>query len=165
MSVGASWSDRRWFVTIVVMVVAADVGMAALDMGPQHLVVAAVGAVAGTAAWSVTSLAGSAAGQVRRRRAAQPLASAGADRHVKRLRGELLSTADPASAARLRARLVDVIDDQLEHAHGVSLTGEPDRARHLMGDDLAVFVSDPRAVGRLAGDSYLARVVTMIEQL
>lgn len=159
------WSDRRWFVSVVAVVVAADVGMTALDMGPRHLVVAAVGAVVGTSVWSMSSLAGTAAGQARRRRDAEPSASSGADRRVKRLRGELLSTADAASAARLHARLVDLIDDQLEHAHGVSLASDADRARQLMGDDLTAFVSDPRAVGRLASGSYLAQVVTMIEQL
>jgi hypothetical protein len=72
---------------------------------------------------------------------------------------------DDASTDRLRAALVDLVDDQLLAAHGIDRRTDPKRAAAVMGATLTAFVDDPALGRRLTKSRDLDRIVTLIEQL
>ena len=88
------------------------------------------------------------------------------DRRVMRLRtGLLYGRHDESSLERLRAGLVELVDDQLQAAHHVDRTEDPATARAVLGDELAAFVDDPRTAHALARPQHLDHILSLIEQI
>jgi hypothetical protein len=44
---------------------------------------------------------------------------------------------------RMQPRLADLVDERLRQRHGVTMAGEPGRARQLLGDPLWIFLTGP----------------------
>jgi hypothetical protein len=72
---------------------------------------------------------------------------------------------DDTPLERLRASLVELVDDQLRSAHRVDRVEDPDKARSVLGAELSRFVDDPSAAHELAQPQQLDRILTLIEQL
>ena len=69
------------------------------------------------------------------------------------------------SLDRLRATLVELVDDQLQAVHHIDRAADPAAASAVLGRDLSAFVDDPHAASRLARPSEVDRVLTLIEQI
>ena len=66
-------------------------------------------------------------------------------RRVMRLRSGLAyGQRDDAALERLRARLVELVDDQLLAVHQIDRADDPDAARTVLGDELYAFVDRHR---------------------
>ncbi len=156
---------RTPFVITVVAILVVEVAMVALGMGPEVLLVAAVGACVGSAVWCLHPLLETAAPEP------PPAAVAavpppGADHRVKRLRsGIVFSSGMDVYAERLYLNLVELIDDQLVHAHGIDRRTAPADAEAVIGTELHRFVEDPEAAKALSRPRDLDRIVTLIEQI
>jgi len=87
------------------------------------------------------------------------------DRRVMRLRSGLAYTRDDESLERLRASLIELIDDQLQAVHHIDRVDDPEGACAVLGRDLSTFVDDPHAARRLARPNQVDRVLTLIEQI
>lgn len=88
------------------------------------------------------------------------------DRRVTRLRSGLAhGRADGASFELVRARLVDVIADQLRWTHDLDLVVDQTACRVVLGDRLSSFVDDPTSAADLADPAELDRILTLIERI
>ncbi|MFI5048121.1 MAG: hypothetical protein ACHQIG_13725 [Acidimicrobiia bacterium] len=153
-------------VLIVVLTAVVTVAMVLTGMGPRLVLVVALGAVIGVSAWLLVTLARFAAPAAVWDTAAEPrdldrdTALPGAPRY--RIPG---GPYDQRVADRLHGQLVELIDDRLTAAYGISRSSDPDAARAIIGDDLASFVDDPGASRSLTDLANVERVVSRIEQL
>ena len=154
---------RHPFVTGAIAVLLVESTMLLLDMGPEPLLVAAVVAVAGCAIWCLSTLSGTAS--FIEPLADAPAPSVGADWRVTRLRSAVWSLGEEGASTRLHSTLVDLIDDQLEHAHGVTRRGDPEAAMRIMGPELQAFSERPDAARSLSRTAELDRNVSMIDRL
>jgi len=164
---GASDNDwHRPFVIITGAVTVVILLMLMLDMGPQTILIAAFGAFIGAGAWCIASLSHtSLLAKPPPRAVVLPLA-AGADRRVRALRtGILFGRALDGHSNRLHKTLLELIDDQLIHAHGIDRAVDPDGAASIIGPKLTSFVNDPDAAASIAQTKELTRIVTLIEQI
>ncbi len=76
----------------------------------------------------------------------------------------LHSRTDPRQFVRtIQPRMVQLIDERLRLRHGVTLSGEPARARELLGEPLCTFVSQP--VPKNPSPRELAALVKHVEDL
>jgi hypothetical protein len=76
----------------------------------------------------------------------------------------LHARSDPRQFIRsVQPRLVQVIDERLRLKHGVTLSGDPRRARELLGETLWVFVNEP--VPKNPTPRELAGLVKLMEDL
>ncbi len=159
--------EWRWpFLLIVGVVLLVELAMSLLDMGPEIMLVAALGAFTGTVVWTARTLAETTKGpRVAPRAFAAPRA-AGADGRVKSLRtGILFGRTMSGYTDRLHETLVAVIDDQLAHAHGIDRATEPVAAAEVIGPALTAFVSEPEAAASMTDTREINRIVTLIEQI
>jgi hypothetical protein len=158
--------NTRAVVTIVAATAAVSTFMVVSGMGPELVLVAALGCLVGTAVWQLRELADdtpTTATTTADQRVAPP---ARGDRRVMRLRtGLAYGRPDGPTLERLHATLVEAIDDQLRAVHHVDRTDDPLAARALVGDELQAFVDDPDAAASLANPRTLDRTLTLIERL
>ena len=152
-----------WTVSAVIVGI---VALALLGTGPSVVLLAAVGALAGALAWFLAGAVDRArvTGGVPGPPAADPVARL--DHRLMTMRNRIAyGRADDVSTERLRATLVDVIDDQLVAVHEIDRSADPAAAAAVLGPELAAFVDDPHAARRLARTRDLDRLVTLIERL
>ncbi len=135
-------------------------------MGPEVLLVAALGALVGLGVWALGELADATptTGVSILGRRGDPVARA--DRRVERLRSGLAhGRPDGVMLERLHDTLVEVVDDQLRVEYQIERSDDPDAARLVIGDELQAFIDDPDAPATLLRPDRLGRVLTMIERL
>jgi hypothetical protein len=152
-----------WIIGVTIVV---DVLMIVTGMGPNVLLVAALGVLVGVGLWFVVDLSDVAVGSdtTATRQVRQP--DLRAERRVMQLRSSLATgRPDRPALVNLRATLVELIDDQLRAGHDVDLATEPDRARAIMGDDLYGFVVDEDSAAMLASPRGTDQILTLIERL
>jgi hypothetical protein len=150
-------------VAIVVSILLVELTMLLLDMGPETLLVAAIVSVVASATWCLATLSGTASFTELSPYLAVPTPSVGNDLRV-RMRSALWS-ADGSSYKRLHGTLVELIDDQLEHAYGVTRRHDPAAAKVTLGPELYAFAQNPDGVTSLSRTAELNRIVTLIERL
>lgn len=156
----------RPFVATTAVVVVVVVLMTITDMEPEPLLVATFVTLLATGAWCVATLSNSIRSPNLVPRAVAVPLTIGADRRVKALRtGILFGRALGGHSTRLHQTLVGLIDDQLQHAHGIDRATDPDRAASIIGPKLTAFVNDPEAPASVASTKELTRIVSLIEQL
>ncbi|MET0663621.1 MAG: hypothetical protein ABWZ42_10865 [Ilumatobacteraceae bacterium] len=157
---------RRPVATIVAITVAIELLLVVSGSGPAVLLIAALCGLVGVVMWFIADLAEVVLDpsdvDVER---STPEFTGQTDRRVMRLRSGLAYTRDDESLERLRATLVELVDDQLEAVHHIDRAADPVAASAVLGRDLSTFVGDPHAAGRLARPSEVARVLTLIEQI
>lgn len=160
-------SGRRWpFLLTLGAILVVEVLMFSLNMGPEPMLVAAVGAFAGATVWCLYSLSDSTPTAPPTPRAIAAPRAPGADHQVKALRtGILFSRSMTGHGERLHDTLVDVIDDQLIHTHGVDRAAEPATAASILGTKLTAFVNASEPGASVSDTKELARIVTLIEQI
>ena len=147
-------------------VVVGNVALAVLGTGPNVALLAAAGTLAGALAWFL-------AGAVERARVTGGVPAPPAAEPVARLDHRLMTMrnriaygrAEDVSTERLRATLVDVIDDQLVAVHEIDRAVDPAAAAAVLGPELTAFVDDAHAARRLTRARDLDRLVTLIERL
>jgi hypothetical protein len=152
--------------TIVGVTVVVDVLMVVTGMGPQVVLIAALGVLVGVGVWFLADLAKVIEGAtgVPAGTSKEPVPRA--DRRVMQLRtGLAYGRPDRASLVQLRATLIDLVDDQLRAVHLIDRADHPDAARALIGDELAAFVDDPDSATVLTDPRRVDRIVTLIERI
>lgn len=151
---------------IVSAVFVVELAMVALDMGPETLLVAAVVSCVAASVWCVRSLSMTTANTEPRSSVVAEPARPAMDGRVRTLRSEIVFGRNPArDADRLHATLIELIDDQLRHSHGIDRLTDDDRAAAVLGPELSGFIQDPTAVATLSDVHRIDRIVTLIEQL
>lgn len=159
-------SAQRPFVAIAAGTIVVVAFMVVADTGPDVLLVAALCILVGVGLWFFSELTKGAVEATDVVAGPTPTMSQATDRRVMRLRSGLVyGRHDDDALVRLRASLVELIDDQLRAAHQIHRVEEPDAARAVLGDELAAFVDDPGAAHALARPNQLDRILTLIEQL
>ncbi len=159
-----SW--RRPALTIVGVTIVVDVLMVVTGMGPQVVLVAALGVLVGAGVWFLADLAEVIEGAtgVPASTSKEPVARA--DRRVMQLRtGLAYGRPDRATLLQLRTTLVDLVDDQLRAMHLIDRAEQPDAARTVLGDDLYAFVTDPDSATVLTDHRRVDHIVTLIERI
>lgn len=140
--------------------------MALLNMGPETVLVAALGALIGTTIWCVASLSNTQRLITPTPRAVALARTVGTDSRVRALRTNILfGRALDGHSDRLHETLLELIDDQLLHAHGIDRALDPNAAAVIIGPHLTAFVGDPTAAASIADTKKLNRIVTLIEQI
>lgn len=153
----------RWISAAIVTVLLL---MVLLGMGPDTLLIVAFGAFIGAAIWCVSSLSQTVRMVLPLPRAVAPPRTVGTDSRVRALRTSILfGRALDGHSDRLRQTLLELIDDQLVHAHGVDREVDPGVAASIIGPQLSAFVDDPQASASIADTKQLTRIVTLIEQI
>lgn len=151
---------------IVGVTIVVDVLMIVTGMGPQVVLVAALGVLVGVGLWFLSDLADVALGATGVPAGPASAAEPRADRRVMQLRtGLAYGRPDRASLVRLRASLIELVDDQLRTVHHVDLAEDPDGARAVIGDDLYAFVDDADSAGMLTQPRNVDRILTLIERI
>lgn len=151
---------------IVGVTIVVDVLMIVTGMGPQVVLVAALGVLVGVGLWFLSDLADVALGATGVPAGPASATEPRADRRVMQLRtGLAYGRPDRASLVRLRASLIELVDDQLRTVHHVDLAKDPDGARAVIGDDLYAFVDDADSAGMLTQPRNVDRILTLIERI
>jgi hypothetical protein len=159
-----SW--KRPVAIILCVTVTVDILMVITGMGPQVLLVAALGCLVGAGVWFVADLADTAEGASEAPAGAAREPEPRADRRVMQLRtGLAYGRPDRASLVQLRTTLVELVDDQLRAAHLIDRAQQPDAARAVIGDDLYGFVTDPGSANMLTEPRQVDHIVTLIERI
>ena len=136
------------------------------DTGPHLFIVGALCILVGVGGWFISDLMTASVdpADLATRVVSAPIQVT--DRRVMRLRtGLLYGRHDDTSLERLRAGLVELVDDQLRAAHHIDRVDEPDKARAVLGDELAAFVTDPQTAHALARPQQLDHILSLIEQI
>lgn len=160
-----SW--RRPVAAIVTITLVADTAMVVSGMGPNLLLVTALGALIGMTVWTVARLADATPATAPIEASVRSAAVPRGERRVARLRTGL-SSAGPNGPVleQLHESLVNVIDDQLLVVHQIDRSLDPVAARAVIGEDLHAFIDDrATATAALAQPRRLDRILTLIEQL
>ena len=153
-------------VVITAGTAAVAVFMVVTGMGPELVLVAALGGLVGLAGWFLLDVADS----------TETTADVGADRHgtrdvrgdrrVERLRSDLAhGRPDSIVPERLHRALVEIIDDQLRSVHHIERHDDPEAALAVLGDELQHFIDDPGSAVALLRPNRLDRVLGLIERL
>ncbi len=159
-----SW--KRPVGLIIGVTIMVDVLMVVTGMGPQVVLVAALGVLVGAGVWFLADLADVTDGATAVPMGTTNEPAARADRRVMQLRtGLAYGRPDRASLLQLRATLVDLVDDQLRAVHLIDRAQQPEAARAVMSDDLYVFVTDPDSATMLTEPRRVEHIVTLIERL
>lgn len=140
--------------------------MVLTGMGPQLVLIGALGALVGVTIWLVVAVGSAATPSPPW---VTPRSSAGrvalSNQQVSTLRSRIAYGRSTGGDERLYAILVELIDDQLAAAHGVDRTTDPDAARAILGDHLFEFAADPTAARSLTRRRAVERVVAGIEAI
>jgi hypothetical protein len=159
-----SW--KRPVVTIAGITIVVDLLMVLTDMGPDVGLVTALCVLLGVGLWFISDLKDATSASAEVATDSAPTSAESTDRRVMRLRsGIVYGQPGSNSLERLRATLVDLVDDQLLAAHQIDRVEDPDAARAVLGDDLFAFVEDSGAADELAEPRQLDRIVTLIERI
>jgi hypothetical protein len=159
-----SW--KRPAAAIAAITIVVDLSMVLTDMGPDLGLVTALCVMLGVGLWFISDLMNVTIDPAAIATGSAPASAESTDRRVMRLRsGILYGQRGSNSLERLRATLVDIVDDQLRVAHQIDRGEDPDAARAVLGDDLYAFVDDPGPSDELADPRQLERIVTLIEQI
>lgn len=159
-----SW--KRPVAAIAAAAILVDAFMVVTDTGPDVVLIAALCVLVGAALWFTSDLMNSTAEATELAAAPNLPLPPATDRRVMRLRSGLVyGRRDDTSLERLRATLVELVDDQLRAVYQIDRVEEPDRARVVLGDQLWRFVDDPRTAHELARPNQLDRTLTLIEQI
>ncbi len=160
---------KRWkgpIAVIVALTVAVELVMLVGDAGPAIGLVAALCVLVGIGAWCVFDLISTPTVPAETTRGRFPESTVRTDRRVTRLRhGLTYARRDDGSLVALRDDLVELVDDQLRSVHHVDRATDPERARALIGPDLATFLDDPTSARELAQPRRLDHLLTLIERL
>jgi hypothetical protein len=134
-------------------------------MGPELVLVVSLGLLVGLGGWQLATLADATPTESTGTISERGAPPARADRRVMRLRAGLAyGRPDGITLERLRATLVDVIDDQLLTAHQIDRAADPVAAAAVLGPELQHFVDDPDA-SALTQPDRLEHTLTLIERL
>jgi hypothetical protein len=159
-----SW--KRPALTIVGVTIVVDVLMVVTGMGPEVVLIAALGGLVGAGVWLLVDLADVTEGATGVPAGSTKEPEARADRRVMQLRtGLAYGRPDRASLVQLRAALIDLVDDQLRAVHLIDRAEHPDAARAVIGADLDAFVNDPDSATMLTEPRKVDRIVTLIERI
>jgi len=159
-----SW--KRPVAAIAGITIVVDLSMVLSDMGPDLGLVTALCVVLGVGLWFISDLMNVTIDPAEIATSSAPASAESTDRRVMRLRSGLLyGQRGSNSSERLRATLVDLVDDQLRAAHHIDRVEDPDAARAVLGEVLYAFVDDPGPADELAEPRQLDRIVTLIEQI
>ncbi len=154
-------------IAITLAIVGVVIGcLALLGTGPDVVLLGAAGLLAAATFWYITDMSERtmSTGGVAAPPATPPAARI--DHRLMTLRnGIAYGRSSDASTERLRAALVDLVDDQLRTAHHVDRSTDPERAAAVLGPELAAFVDEPDRTRRLTRTRDLDRIVTLIERL
>jgi hypothetical protein len=157
---------KRPVAAIIGVTIAVDVLMVVTGMGPQVVLVAALGGLVGAGVWFLRDLVDVTDGATAAPMGTTKEPAARADRRVMQLRtGLAYGRPDRASLLQLRATLVDLVDDQLRAVHLIDRAEQPDAARAVIGDDLFTFVTDPESARMLTEPRKVDGIVTLIERI
>jgi hypothetical protein len=155
---------RRLLGTVVLWFAAvAALGLA--GMQPSVVVLAALAAAGAGALWVALDLADLAESVDWRPSGETASSSMGSDGRARAVRRQLGDQERFGADARLHAHLVDLLDERLTAAHGVSRTTDPARAAALLGPDLVAFVAAAPLDAGLTDPGRLATVITRIESI
>ena len=156
----------RAVVAIAAFVIAVDGFMVVADTGPNLALITALCVLIGVALWFITDLVNDTVEVIELNAQPSPPPAHLTDRRVMRLRSGLAyGRRETASLERLRASLVDLVDDQLRAVHQIDRVEDPDAARAVLGEQLSAFVDDPQSARGLERPQQLDRIVTLIEQI
>ena len=159
---------RSWQGTVAAIVagtIVVDSFMVFADTGPDVMLIAGLCVLVGVGLWFMSELLSAPVEAADDAFRSTPTLHA-TDRRVMRLRSGLVyGRRDDTSLERLRASLVELVDDQLRSAHQVDRAVDPEAARAVLGDELFAFVDDPRTAHDLAAPQKLDRILTRIEQV
>lgn len=157
---------RRSFLKILGAIIVVELMMVALGMGPEILLVAALGGFLGAFGWMIRSLDAVTAPGPPSPPAVAPEAKPGDDPRVRSLRsGIVFSRSRSNYSERLYRSLVDVIDDQLAFVNGIDREADPEAAANALGPELLAFVEHGGSGESVLDTDDLARIVTLIERL
>lgn len=159
-------TGRRLPLAVIAAGTAAIVAFMVLSgMEPELLLVIALCLLVGIGGWYLATLADETPTESTGSIGARAAPPARADRRVMRLRaGIAYGRPDGITLERLRATLVDVIDDQLLLAHQIDRATDPIAAAEVLGPELQRLVDDPDA-SALARPDHLEHTITLIERL
>ena len=160
---------RPWIrpvAAIAALTVVVDGFMLLADTGPDLALVTALCVVVGVALWFIADLINTTAEMSELALLPPDPPMHLTDRRVMRLRSGLIyGRRDEISLERLRAGLVELVDDQLRAVHQIDRAEDPDAARAVLGDLLFAFVDDPNTARGLERPQQLDRIVTLIERI
>ena len=139
-----------------------SVFMVVTGMGPELVLVAALGALVGLGGWFLVDVADRAETPTDVAPDRHGPRDARSDRRVERLRSDLAHSIVPE---RLHRALVEIIDDQLRSAHHLERLDDPAAANAVVGDELQQFIDDPASAVALLRPNRLDRVLGLIERL
>lgn len=153
----------RPLLLIGLAVVAVEAVLLVTDTGPDVWLVAAIVLAIGAGTWMAASTAGSVARPATAPAVQQPSAER-PDLRTSALRQAVSgSGTDVRHAERVRRQLVDLVDDHLADVHGIDRATEPERARDVLGPELARFVDEDAPTALTA--RRLDRIVGIIERI
>ena len=143
-----------------------SVFMVVTGMGPELVLVAALGALVGLGGWFLVDVADRAETPTDVAPDRHGPRDARSDRRVERLRSALAhGRPDSIVPERLHRALVEIIDDQLRSAHHLERLDDPAAANAVVGDELQQFIDDPASAVALLRPNRLARVLGLLERL
>jgi hypothetical protein len=148
------------------LTVLVDGFMLLADTGPNLVLVTALCVVVGVGVWFIADLVNSTA-EMSELVPVQPTTPTHlTDRRVMRLRtGLVYGRRDDASLERLRAGLVELVDEQLRAVYQIDREADPVAARAVLGEQLFAFATDPNTARALERPQQLDRIVTLIERI
>lgn len=153
-------------VTIVAVTTAAIILAAVTGMGPDPVMLGALGLLVGCIIWCLADLSNRVTSTDGIATTIAPAPVAHVDHRLMSLRnGIAYGRVNDASVERLRTALVELVDDQLRTVHGIDPIADPDGAAAVLGPELAELVADPSTARHLTRSRDLDRIVTLIERL
>jgi len=159
-------SRHRPFVAIAAGTIVVVAFMVVAETGPDVVLVSALCILGGVGLWFFSELMNGTVESTDLVAGPTSTMTQSTDRRLMRLRSGLVyGRHDDDALERLRASLVELIDDQLRAAHRIDRVDDPDAARAVLGNELSAFVDDPGAAHALARPNQLDHILTLIEQL
>ncbi len=160
---------RSWIALvagIVGLTIVVEGFMILTEMEPHVVLVTTVCVLVGVGVWFALDLLDVEGGSTDMPVGLAPTPEVRTDRRVMRLRSGLAyGQRNDSSLDRLRASLVELVDDQLLAVHQIDRADDPGAARSVLGDDLYAFVTDPGAARQLARPRSLDHILTLIERI
>lgn len=160
---------KRWKTPIGMIVgvtITVEIFMLVTDMGPNLLLVAALGGLVGIAIWFVVELVPRAVLTPPPMPVHSATEALRLDRNATSVQRHLVySRRNEHITQRLYGNLVELIDDQLETAHQIDRRADPRAAASVLGPELTRFVDDPSSANSLQHLRYAETIVSHIEQL
>jgi hypothetical protein len=157
------WRRRLLGTAVLWLSAVAALGLAGLQ--PSVVVLAALAAAGAGTLWVALDLADRAESVDWRPSGETASSTTGSDGRVRALRRQLGDQERFGADPRLHAHLVDLLDERLSAAHGVSRTTDPTRAAALLGPDLVAFVAAAPVDAGLTDPLRLTALISRIESI